>query len=296
MNRMFPPPRPQSPSPPPPPRPMPVPIDIGVVNTLKFWANNSYEHVEIIQSAHNAVGATLEPMFAEQLQRLYQEFDTVNMNILYNQYPSNFSELFDKYLTANKEFLALLESLKFEGYNGYPSLYETVQHIIFEQLYTHQVLMNSNFPTNFELNLEIDPNMFTTELNSQVTDLKGAMYFWSLIGAEHTSIISTASQFDDNLPDITKNILAYFRTTFNSFNYVLSNPEASYVGYINVLADNFVEVNVQFLSVLNNFKNSNSTLLPNTIKVTLSPLFGLVLNHIIREHERVIELMRAFNN
>ncbi len=268
--------------------------DLALVNTLKFWANNSYEHIDVLQNAYKTVGATLQPSFATELTELFTKFKNIDDAITYNKLPNDFDILCEEFEKCNRRFVYLLEKLKFEGYNGYPVLFETVQHFIYEQLYAKQVL-DAGYKAKADKHYT--QNMFTTSLNSKVTTLKGCMYFWSLIGAEHTSIIATVSPVEDKLPKLTLSLLANFRTIFNQINYILvEQDDVMSDDDLNQLAIYFIETNEQFLKLLNNFKQDNSELLPSYIKKELPPLFEGVLNHIIHEHERVLELMKSLQD
>ncbi|OOB79444.1 MAG: hypothetical protein BEN18_03975 [Epulopiscium sp. Nuni2H_MBin001] len=273
-----------------------------LVSTLKFWANNSYEHIEVLQNAYKTVGATLQPSFQQELQILFNAFKNIDSQIDNDKIPTNLDNLYQLFMDNNQVFIELLENLKFDGYNGYPVLFETVQHFIYEQLYAIQVLSKGYAKMYeeqlFTLDFILGPikiqkqNMFSTTLNTNVTSLIGATYFWSLISAEHTSIIANVSPIESNLPVITTDLLTKLRSAFNHVNYALSNIDKIADGFISVV-DNFLQLNDSFLIMLNNFKVDDSKFVPNSIKKDLPPLFDGVLNHIIHEQERAGILINA---
>ncbi len=121
----------------------------------------------------------------------------------------------------------------------------------------------------------------------------GQMYFWSIIGAEHPSLIMNVTP--DEMKQLPKSTIKDFKQITNGFNsiaYRLSSiyPKLNENNLMDVLQD-FRELNRKFLNLLSQFK-SNPQYLPPFLKRQLPKLFFGVLEHIIDEHKYVEALCK----
>lgn len=252
---------------------------------IEFWAINNKEHIEVLLNSAGGVGANLYPEFKQQLMSLKRDFSTIAEDA------ANNNMVMQRFMQKNKDLIKLLERLKFEGYNGFPILYEAVLHFIYEAKYAADAIQS--------VHTMYGPSsvLFTVRLrgmgigNSMLECCYGQMYFWSLIGAQHPSLLMNVTPKEASaLPRSTKEALWSFTNDFNSLNYLLSGmyPQLSRKGLLNV-HDQYMEINEEFLRFLNNFKNSQA-MVPYSLRQTLPPLFMGVLDHIIHETEDAIAI------
>ncbi len=270
-----------------------------VSNTLKFWSQNSFQHIDVLLNSYKGTGAILHVHFQKEFTRLFDEFQDIFKSLEWMSNTQNLKRKLNSFLNSNKQFITALERLKFEGFNGYPQLYQTVNHFIYEQEYVNQIFRKLS--GNNRMLRENSSVVFNTIFNRKLYD-KGVLYciysnvyFWSIIGAEHTSIIATASPEEDALPQQTKNLLMEFRNNFNKINYMLSTiyPKLTRKNLYNVYSK-FNTLNDRFLILLKNFQTRNSDIFPESIKTKLPPLFFDVLQHLIDEHKYIKSLDKSF--
>ena len=196
------------------------------------------------------------------------------------------------FIETNLLFIHLLERLKFEGYNGFPNLYELVYHSMYESMYVKELLERVEY-------CECDDEVESVLIQAKFRDMGfgddildciySQMYFWSLIGAQHPSILMNVTPEEQSmLPKDTVKKFMYFVNKFNECNFKLSSIYAKLNK--NDLHREYVifkELNKQFLEFLKSFE-MNEEYLPKEVKETLPEIFFGVWQHIIDEHTYVL--------
>lgn len=260
------------------------------LGAVKFWAENSFQHAEVLLKSGEPNGATLYPYFQEELTKLYDAFKEMYDTLDKDEEISNPYDMIYLFLTTNHYFIRLLERLKFEGYNGFPILYEITYHFLYEQLYVDQIF-SSMFYSGYKAPEDVVIQGVFRKMglgNSPLDCIYGHMYFWSLIGAEHCSILMSSATAP--LPEKTNKQFEKFRDLFNKCDYELSSIYDDLdVTNLGKVFMNFRKINMEFLEFLKDFQNDD-TYLPESLKKTLPDLYFGVLQHIIDEHTYVLRL------
>lgn len=260
------------------------------IYAVDFWATNTYEHIEVLLKSASGWCATLYPQFKDILEQLYKDFKKIVYEIE-NGPNVNHPYLIRDFLEKNKYFITILERLKFEGYNGYPMLYEAVLHFIYEAKYANDVIGEAN-----SINLESQPCVLYQIMlrsigigNNPMECSYGQMYFWSLIGAQHPSIIMNITPTESMaLPVTTRETFAYYIRKFNDICFELSNIYSKLdKSGLRIIYSVYEDTYVEFLKFLINFKTCDD-LLPNPVRKAFPPIFFGVLEHIIDEAEDAI--------
>ncbi len=114
-------------------------------NTLKFWAHNSYGHIEVLQNLFRTIGESLDNEIKVELTKLFEKFRFIDNQLVDNEVQDNYKELTLLYIQTSKLFLEILDELKIEEYcEVYPVVFETIQHFIYAQLYSIQVFQEDS--------------------------------------------------------------------------------------------------------------------------------------------------------
>lgn len=265
------------------------------IETIRFWAKNSYEHIDVLLNSAEPNGAILQESFEDEMKRLFTSFQSIYNDLGEVKRDTNVYYMVKRFLSVNDHLIALLERLKFEGYNGFPILYEATYHFLYEQMYVKEIFK---------------PLMYTRDVHPQdvvmhasfrrmglgtnpLQCIYGQIYFWSMIGAEHPSLVMNVAP--DEMKQLPKSTVKEFKHITNRFNnvaYALSSiyPKLNNQNLLAVLEDLRV-LNRDFLNFLSNFKN-NPQYLPPFLKRQLPELFFGVLEHIIDEHQYVEALVK----
>lgn len=262
------------------------------IEAVEFWAVNTYQHIEVLLRSAEGAGATLHPIFQQCLEALFKIFQRIAKDIKEGP-ASNYPALTREFLQKNRQLICLMERLKFEGYNGYPMLYEVVLHFIYEAKYANDIIQGVNpMPLLGPHSVLYHIKFREMGLGHTLCEcIYGQMYFWSLIGAQHPSIIMNVTPMEKSqLPKKTVEKFEYFITEFNDINFELSSlyPKLSKGGLIEIYGM-YERTYVEFLNFLLEFKNSDE-LLPQCLRETLPPIFFGVLGHIIDEAEDAIAI------
>lgn len=262
-----------------------------ILSTLNFWSINSYQHIDVIINGHGGTGAILYPQFVKELKTLSNTFKSIekssNPDKIFN---GDLIALTKKYITTNNNFIKILERLRFEGFNGYPVLYQTVYHFLYEQLYTNKLLEPIHSMPKAEPITSIYKLNFQQSLHNAITIkcIYTQMYFWSLIIGQHPSIIITIPGASKELPNSVKESFVDITTKFNKINFDLSNiyNNLSKQELYKIYRD-FMISNDEFLDILNDIKEKNPP---------LPELFYGTLNHVIDEQMYVDSLLYDFKS
>lgn len=262
-----------------------------VLNAVTFWAQNSYEHIDVLLNSGSTPGAQLYPYFKEELEKLFKGFKEIYAESKKekHQFPK---QLVRNFIETNHYFIRLLERLKFEGFNGIPMLMEVTYHFLYEQQYVDQIFM-ATVPSVYHppKDVVIHAIFRKNGLGSNPLDcIYGQMYFWSLIGAEHCSILT--ANLENQLPKDTLQQYYKFRNDFNDLNYKLSQIyEDMKPAELSKVFLEFKKVNTQFLAFLKEYKE-NKEVFPQKVRESLPDLYFGVLQHIIDEHAYVLSLCK----
>lgn len=270
-----------------------------IVETMKFWAENSYQHIEVILSAPKNFDVELFEPFKTKLEELYDDFKETYEKCASIKSPTELRNVSSKFMVNDERFIKILERLKFEGFNGNAVLMETVFHFLFEQRYIIEIFKG----IFMSVKSGEDKNLINVEFKNSGLGLSvpqcvvNKSYFWSLISAEHPSIIYNA------VPDVgvwtekANKQFARFRKAFNDFNFRLAEIKSVYnVEEITDILNSFEKENDSFIAFLNQISAGKSDILPKTIKQNLPDLFKGVLKHIIDEQLAVKKLLVEFKD
>lgn len=261
-----------------------------LISTINFWSENSYQHIDVLINGHDGTGAELYPHFEKELEMISDSFKSIQKCANMSISKKDIMSLSKKFINVNNKFIKILERLRFEGFNGYPILFESVYHFTYEQKYANKLLepmhntckkqepISSIYKTTFQQGL-----MHTNTLKCIYTQ----MYFWSIIGGQHPSLIITIPGASSMLPDSIKTNFKDVTNKFNHICYDLSNvyySDLSKKSLYNIF-QHFYMVNNEFLEILKDIR-CNRPQLPD--------IFYGVLDHIIEEHEYVDTLIDDF--
>lgn len=255
------------------------------IEAVSFWAINDMQHIAVLLDSAHGVGAELFPTFRKTLKGLSKDFQDIADAI--EQKPiKNPQQLTTRFLKKNRELLDLLERLKFEGYNGFPVLYEAVIHFIYESEYANDVIRGVNpLPMYGQLSVLFQIKFRNMGIGSNKMQCSyGQMYFWTIIGAQHPSLLMNVTPNEAaQLPQSTKDVFLYFINKFNRIAYEMSNmyPNLS-KKKLRDIYEVYETTYREFFDFLMDFKN-NDMLLPYSLRRSLPKIFFGVLEHIIDE-------------
>lgn len=262
-------------------------VNAVTIETIRYWALNSYQHIDVLRNSAKPNNGVLYDSFNNDLIRLYKSFHNIYDELADVKRDTNVYFMVKRFLIANDHFIVLLQRLKFEGFNGYPELYQVTYHILYEQMYVKEIfrplMITSDINTD---NVVINSNFRRMGLGTNPNQcIYGQIYFWSIIGAEHPSIIMNISPEETKqLPRKIIDELNNMTERFNKINYKLSSIYSKMNNMkILVVLKEFCKTNNEFIKLLNSLKDTIESL-PD-IKNNLPPLFFAILEHIIKEHE-----------
>lgn len=268
-----------------------------ILDTIKFWSEKSYQHIEVLLNSDSPSGPILFKDFEDNLKRLFTKFKDIYEKTDSVQDTTELIYLLNDFLSINDFFIHLLEKLKFEGFNGFPYQYQIVYHILYEQKYIKELFRP------IEYTHHINPESVLIYASFKQTGLGltaleciyNQMYFWCIIGAQHPSIIDSLFPAEADLPKATQVMLVKITNEFNSIAHQLSKicPQLNKDSLSKLLKE-FKFVNQEFLKLLDNFGEKNSQYFPDKIKKQLPKLFFGLLQHIEEEHEYVLNLCKRF--
>lgn len=269
-------------------------VNTITVETIRYFAKNSFQHIDVLFSQTQTSEVTLYDNLNNELKKLYKSFKMIYYDLEKVNSDTNIYFTLKKFLKTNDKFVILLERLKFEGYNGHPALYQVIYHVLYEQMYIKEIFRPLMYTRDIQpKNVVINSEFRKMSLGTNPIDcIYGQLYFWSLIGAEHPSIIMNISIDETNqLPMKTINKLKNTTKRFNNINYNLSEiyPKLNSDNLSSILYK-FVELNNEFITLLNELA-INSQYMPINMKIHLPKLFFNLLEHITYEHIYAKDLM-----
>ncbi|MBO5211268.1 MAG: hypothetical protein J6B80_05000 [Clostridia bacterium] len=248
--------------------------------TIIFWCENSIQHIASLLSAFKGSGAVLSDEFMHEIKEIELIFKSI-----YDEYSSDKTNLPTRpaiLFKTNTRFVALLERIKFEAVSGYPILQQSVYHYIFEQNYINAIF-GISVPQNSPLiTVKIMPFYNNNCVFNQ-------MYFWSVIGSMHPSLLLNNSDFAAAINGYSREFL---RDTANGFNNVCFRLSTLYKNKkeLTKIFEAFRQLNSNFLAFLISAQQGSARVFASTSKPSLSDGFYRASQHMINEHKLVSEL------
>ena len=248
--------------------------------TIIFWCENSFQHINSLLSAFKGSGAVLSSEFNEELKEIEKIFKSIFLEYSSSKtsLPSHPAILFK----TNTRFIKLLERLKFEGASGYPLLAQSIYHYIFEQSY-----INAIFGVSVPQNQPLITFKFAPFYTNNC--VYNQMYFWSIIGSMHPSLLLNNNDFALALNGYSRDFLKETVNGFNAVCYRLSTLQKGKKELAKIF-ENFCQLNSNFLSFLISAESGSARVFSSTVKPHLSDSFYRAARHMIGEHTLVSEL------
>ncbi|MCG8482466.1 MAG: hypothetical protein MJA31_04085 [Clostridia bacterium] len=282
----------------------------SIMDSVEFWSENSYQHIDVLLKSGEPNSAVLQPYFQKNLKKIFNSFQSIYNQMIQKKKENKYSNemlmpyinhnqflILKSFIETNLLFIHLLERLKFEGYNGFSVLYEVTHHILYEQLYVQEIFKpyNSLMEASSE-DVLIQANFRNIGLgNTPLECIYGQMYFWSIIGAEHPSILMNVTQKEiAKLPKDMIQLMTDYANQFNTVTYELSLIYPTLNLYnLSEVYKTFKSLNEDFLLFL---KNIDSNYIPKDVLNTLPEIYFSIKQHIVEEHEYVVlGLCEKFN-
>ena len=264
------------------------------MNTIQFWSENSFQHIDTLL-AQNGESEYFNKNIENQLSNISKEFKGYYKSSKSRNQLMQINKLMKEFVSTNSNLIEIFQRLKFEGLNGYPLLYQEIYHFIYEQLYINCLFKNY---------VAIKPMTNTSVIINAIFNEKqyyknkmhctySTLYFWSLIGAEHSSIIETSIPNGMMLPKKTKDMFLKFKQDFNTMNFDLSQMyDDMNKTKLDMIERKFLKLNKEFLEFLNAIKTQNALLFPNLENISIPSMFDGLLEHIISEHKYIKEIFK----
>lgn len=250
--------------------------------TIIFWCENSLQHITSLLSAFRGSGAVLNDEFVREIKEIELIFKSI-----YDEYSSDKTNLPIRpaiLFKTNTRFIALLERIKLESVSGYPILQQSVYHYIFEQNY-----LNAIFGVTVPQNTPLITVKFAPFYNNNC--IFNQMYFWSVIGAMHPSLLLNNSDFAAALNGYSREFL---RDTVNGFNgicFMLSSlSKTTNKKELLKIFENFQQLNINFLNFLESAYAGSARVYTSNLSQRFSDSFYKGVRHMIAEHKLVREL------
>lgn len=251
--------------------------------TLIFWSDNTIGHIESLLRLGGGTTAVLQNEFKENLKSLYAEFYKISQHLKENPLVN---AVYNNFVNLNQSFIFLLERMKFEGFAGYPVLQQTIFHYIYEQKYVNAVLGLKKPPENLLITV-----YFAPFYNRNINCFYNQIYFWSIIGAMHPSLLMSSNVFYNAINGYAKDFLTETTNKFNLINFRLSNLKrpVKLKGLSEIFMD-FSQLNLEFLDFLKLIKQSSFKIFTLPTAVRLPDSFYKSVDHQIAEHTLVAEI------
>ncbi len=252
--------------------------------TVAFWSENSYQHISSLLKSPQGTTAVLQNEFKEKLQDYYKKFKEIND--LYKTENSRLSIKPEQFFNLNQNFINLLERIKFEGFSGYPILQQSVFHYIYEQRY-----INAVFGMKNSVGFVLITEFFAPFSSYPLSCIYNQMYFWSIIGAMHPSLLLETNAFYNAINGYSKEFLTEITNNFNKVNFRLSSCHKPIKKTaLKEIFEDFQNINLSILDFLLLVKSNNPKIYSYPASVNLSEQFYNKVEHMIKEHTLVKEI------
>ena len=251
---------------------------------VEFWSTNTVGHIETLLKLKGSTAAVMQPYFTKELENLLISFKKISA--LYKsedafRLPAKPQLLFSE----NRRLINLLERMKYEGFGGYPYLQQTIFHYIYEQRY-----INAIFGVQNE-NRGLITVRFSPVGNYPFICIYNQMYFWSVIGAIHPSLMIGNDRFYRSASMHTREYLTEITNRFNLICFKLSELKKPPVkAELKPVFDEFCRLNSEFLQFLKAIKQNRGGIYTAGAPIDMPQSFYKSLDHIIGEHTLVKEL------
>ena len=253
---------------------------------VEFWSANTVGHIETLLKLKGTSAAVMQPYFTKGLEESLYSFKKISR--LYGGDNQKLSTKPQLLFAENRKLINLLERMKFEGFGGYPYLQQTIFHYIYEQRYINAIFGVPNETVGL-ITVRFSP-MGTFPL----VCIYNQMYFWSVIGAMHPSLIMGNEKFYRTASLHTREYLTEITNRFNSVCFNLSSlkkpPERA---ELKKVFEVFCALNSEFLRFLKLIKAGGSGIYAAGSPTDMPQSFYKSLDHIIGEHTLVKELSVA---
>lgn len=251
--------------------------------TVIFWSENSFQHISSLLKSTNGTTAVLQDYFKEKLKNYQQKFLEINESFKQSNMPLS---RYQEFLRVNVGFINLLERMKFEGFSGYPVLQQSVFHYIYEQRYINAVFSSKNPVGNVLITL-----YFAPFLNQSFGCFYNQMYFWSIIGAMHPSLLMGNNAFYNAINGYSKEFLTQVTNSFNNINFKLSSLKRPLKkATLTEVFEEFLYLNANFLDFLKQIKQNSPKVFTSPAVTRLPATFYSAVDHQIAEHTLVTEI------
>lgn len=251
---------------------------------VEFWSANTIGHIETLLKLKGTSAAVMQPYFTKELEDLLISFKKINA--LYRKKDAFRLPVKPQLLfSENRKLINLLERMKYEGFGGYPYLQQTIFHYIYEQRY-----INAIFGVQNESRGLITVR-FSPIGNYPLICIYNQMYFWSVIGAIHPSLMIGNDKFYRSASLRTREYLTEITNRFNLICFRLSGLKKPPVkNGLKPVFDEFCRLNAEFLRFLKLIKENGSGIYAAGVPTDMLQSFYKSLDHIIGEHTLVKEL------
>ncbi len=248
-----------------------------------FWSENSYQHISSLLKSPIGTTAVLGDYFKEQLKKLYDEYKEINQ--IYKQ-SKGANSRHERFLRINRDFITLLERIKFEGFSGYPILQQSVFHYIYEQRYINAIFQAKNMVGNVLIT-----EYFVPFYSQNLSCFYQQMYFWSIIAAMHPSLLMGNNAFYNSINGYSKEFLTGVTNSFNKINFELSSLKRPIKkSALTEIFNQFCELNAAFLEFLMLVRQNSVKIFTSPTVIRLNASFYGTVDHMIKEHTLVSQI------
>ncbi len=251
--------------------------------TAIFWSENIAQHLTSLLRMISSTTAVLEDSFKEELKKYYEMLINLNENFKKSQMPMSY---YQEFLRINSGLINLLERIKFEALSGYPVIQQSLFHYIYESCYTNAIFTAKNTVGNVLIT-----NYFLPFLNNGFSCFYNQIYFWSIIGGMHPSLLLNNNAFYNALNGYSKEFLTEVCNKFNNINFRLSSLKRPVKRKpLCVIFDDFCKLNIEYLEFLKAVKQNNPKIFISPNLTRLPESFYSAVDHQINEHNLVNEI------
>ncbi len=248
-----------------------------------FWTENIAQHISSLLRSISGTTAVLEDYFKEELKKYYEKLVSFNQNLKKGEMPLSY---YQEFLRINSGLINLLERIKFEAFAGYPVLTQSVFHYIYESRYLNAVFSVKNTVGNVLIT-----NYFLPFLNNGFSCFYNQMYFWSIIGGMHPSLLLNNNAFYNALNGYSKEFLTEVCNKFNNINFRLSSLKKPVKrNHLTPIFKDFCKLNIEYLEFLKAVKQNNPKIFISPNLSRLPEAFYSAVDHQINEHSLVEEI------
>lgn len=248
-----------------------------------FWTKNIAEHLNSLLRSTIGTTAVLDDYFKEELKKYSGKLLGLNESFKKSERPLAY---YQEFLRLNTALINLLERIKFEAFSGYPVMQQSVFHYIYESRYTNAIFGIKNTVGNVLIT-----NYFLPFLNNGLSCFYNQMYFWSIIGGMHPSLLLNNNAFYNALNGYSKEFLTDVCNKFNNINYRLSSIKKPIKrDALTDIFKDFCTLNLEYMEFLKAVKQNSPKIFTSPNLSRLPESFYSSVDHQINEHNLVKEI------